>query len=66
MTSTYLIFYFNIPQLFSYNLKLSILSNYVERPKGLAPFIIRTIPFYNFKISILHKSASPFEKNDFS
>ena len=51
MTFTYLIFYFNIFQLFSYDLKLSILSNYAEYSKGLAPFVICTIPFYtNFNL----------------
>ena len=46
MTFTYLIFYFNIPQLFLRNFKLSILSNYAEHFKELAPFVIRTTHFY--------------------
>ena len=39
-------------------LKLNILSNHTEHLKGLAPFVIHTIPFYNSKIFILNESAS--------
>ncbi len=40
MTSTYLFLLSKIPQLFFRNLKLSILSNYAEYPKGLVPYYV--------------------------
>ncbi len=42
--------------------KLSILSNYAEHLKGLAPFVIHVAIFYNSKISIPNESASSFRQ----
>ena len=43
-------------------LKLSILFNHAEHLKRLVPFVIRTTPFYNFKISISNGSANLFRE----
>ncbi len=69
MTSFILIFTFEIIifQLISHDfIKLNILLNYTEYPKGLVLIVIHTIPFDNSKISISNGSASPFGKDDFS
>ncbi len=40
MTSIYLILLSRIPQLFSYDLKLIILSNHAKHPKKLVPYYV--------------------------
>ncbi len=51
-----------IPQLFSHDLKLNILSNHAEHPKGLALSIIHATPFYKWHpIAFFSRKMIPTE-----
>ncbi len=65
MTSTYLILLLKIPQLFSHDLKLSILSNHAKHLKGLVPYYVLPPFTYSKRLNkrILHEVWFKYNKS---